>query len=189
MGGVPCVSQARRFLDFARPSWAATKSPAPASPAFLTSKSPPLLPPSSSSPSPYLVGVSTSGTLVKGSALDDHPEPQTTVSMKTSSVLESRQTSWPEAPKVRPVTSESDILRAVALSKLSPVSHRPSRDPLECPWCHKVLSKASNLKVHMRCHTGEKPYHCLFCPYTAAQKIQVINHMNARHQASTSNFS
>lgn len=187
MGGVPCVSQARRFLDIARPSWATTKSPAPASPAFLAPKSPPLLPPSSSSSSLYLVGVSTPGTLVKGSTLDDHPEPQTTVSIKTSSVIESRQT-WPEAPKVRPVSSESDILRAVALSKLSPVSHRPSRDPLECPWCHKVLSKASNLKVHMRCHTGEKPYHCLFCPYTAAQKIQVINHMNARHQA-TSNFS
>ncbi|KAK3867396.1 hypothetical protein Pcinc_020873 [Petrolisthes cinctipes] len=188
---MPCVSQARRLLDFARPSWASTKSSAPASPAFLTPKSPPLLSPSSSSssssPSPYLVGAP--GTLPKGNVLDAHPDPQTNLSLKTSSVIESRQTSWPEALKVVPVTSESEILRAVALSKLSPVSHRPSRDPLECPWCHKVLSKASNLKVHMRCHTGEKPYHCLFCPYTAAQKIQVINHMNARHQNSPINFS
>ncbi|EPY87413.1 hypothetical protein CB1_000247011 [Camelus ferus] len=38
-----------------------------------------------------------------------------------------------------------------------------------CPVCTKTLSSFSNLKVHMRSHTGERPYACDQCPYACAQ--------------------
>lgn len=37
----------------------------------------------------------------------------------------------------------------------------PSR--FACPFCGKCVRSKENLKLHVRKHTGERPFVCLFC--------------------------
>jgi len=46
-----------------------------------------------------------------------------------------------------------------------------------CKYCGKVFKNTSNLKVHIRSHTGEKPYKCDTCPYSCAQSSKLTRHM------------
>jgi len=46
-----------------------------------------------------------------------------------------------------------------------------------CQYCGKVFKNTSNLTVHIRSHTGEKPYKCDMCPYSCAQSSKLTRHM------------
>ncbi|XP_071786864.1 B-cell lymphoma/leukemia 11A-like isoform X1 [Asterias amurensis] len=46
-----------------------------------------------------------------------------------------------------------------------------------CEFCGKVFKNCSNLTVHRRSHTGEKPYKCKLCPYACAQSSKLTRHM------------
>merc|ERR1712048_1268770 len=41
-------------------------------------------------------------------------------------------------------------------------SHDPSK-PWQCPSCHQSFERKSDLKRHIRGHTGDRPYRCRFC--------------------------
>ncbi|QQP55052.1 Putative LOC100743078 [Caligus rogercresseyi] len=46
-----------------------------------------------------------------------------------------------------------------------------------CEYCGKVFKNCSNLTVHRRSHTGEKPYKCELCNYACAQSSKLTRHM------------
>ncbi|KAL7035711.1 hypothetical protein ACKWTF_008519 [Chironomus riparius] len=60
---------------------------------------------------------------------------------------------------------------------LQPPPKKESRRNDTCEYCGKVFKNCSNLTVHRRSHTGEKPYKCELCSYACAQSSKLTRHM------------
>ncbi|KAG9272816.1 B-cell lymphoma/leukemia 11A-like [Astyanax mexicanus] len=60
-----------------------------------------------------------------------------------------------------------------------PASNGSGRKKREeaCEFCGKRFRNSSNLTVHRRSHTGERPYRCGLCSYACAQSSKLTRHM------------
>ncbi|XP_042233584.1 zinc finger and BTB domain-containing protein 7C-like isoform X8 [Homarus americanus] len=54
--------------------------------------------------------------------------------------------------------------------------------PFSCTYCPYSAITKDNLKRHIRNHTGEKPYECKVCPYRTADRGTLMNHIVTQHQ-------
>ena len=61
-------------------------------------------------------------------------------------------------------------------------SHTGER-PYKCDQCEYAAVTSGNLKEHYRTHTGEKPFKCPHCDYACRARGNLNNHIKNRHSS------
>ncbi|XP_063864239.1 zinc finger protein 513-like isoform X2 [Scylla paramamosain] len=57
--------------------------------------------------------------------------------------------------------------------------------PFSCPYCPFRAIQEENLKVHIRSHTGEKPFACPHCQFHTSKKANLNRHMKTHSTMKT----
>ena len=84
-----------------------------------------------------------------------------------------------------PISLPSSFMSFSSLAPHNVTAGRPrgSGRPVgvTCPFCVKWCPCKAEMDRHVRTHTGERPYKCHLCSYSATVKCTLKNHLRAIH--------
>ena len=85
----------------------------------------------------------------------------------------------PQLPSIQEENSHEDESPTQKQVSSASVPVKKLHQTHQCKICSKICARASSLKVHMRTHTGEKPFSCKFCKRTFAQAGGLKSHVRS----------
>ena len=99
------------------------------------------------------------------------------VNQGTNPVLQETPSKASHLPSIHEETFHQDHTEAVVKEAANKsLLQRKAFKTHQCNFCQKIYSRHSALKIHMRVHTGEKPYSCTVCKRTFAQAGGLASH-------------